>query len=195
MTKRVSILVAALAVSVALFYGFDNIEAEEAPGKAIYQMRCAACHGLGLEKLVGKPKVNEENRDYLIERINIGNAAVGMPAFKDILSKEEINMIVDYMLPELERMAAEPVVEDTGIYKSARLSYKLEEVVSDLDIPWGMTWLPNGEMLITEREGQLLRVSDGVTYEVAGLPEVVTGEQAGVFDIELHPKYEDNGWI
>jgi glucose/arabinose dehydrogenase len=59
-----------------------------------------------------------------------------------------------------------------------------------------MAWLPTGEMLITERSGELLIFSDGQLSEpIAGLPEIWANSQGGLLDIELHPNYEENGWI
>lgn len=64
-------------------------------------------------------------------------------------------------------------------------------------IPWGMDWLPNGDMLITIRSGELLIVKQGsnLTKEISGLPELVTGGQGGLLDVVVHPDYENNGWI
>ena len=63
-------------------------------------------------------------------------------------------------------------------------------------IPWGMTWLPNGDMLVTDRSGKLLRVRDGnLIAEISGVPEVMARSQGGLLDIEVHPDYESNGWI
>jgi len=63
-------------------------------------------------------------------------------------------------------------------------------------IPWGMTWLPSGEMLVTDRSGKLLRVEEGeLVAEITGVPEVYNRGQGGLLDIALHPDYESNGWI
>ena len=40
-------------------------------------------------------------------------------------------------------------------------SYSLETVASDIQIPWGMTWLPDGSMLVTEKSGILYQVKNG----------------------------------
>ncbi len=74
-------------------------------------------------------------------------------------------------------------------------NYTTEIVVPDLQIPWGMTWLPDGSMLITEKSGELIRFKDGTKTLIANVPEVYNRNQGGLLDIELHPKYEKNGWI
>ena len=70
-------------------------------------------------------------------------------------------------------------------------------VVDGLEHPWSMAWLPNGDMLITERPGRLRRVSNGVLdpTPIAGVPDVLALRQGGLLDIALHPQFEDNGLI
>ncbi|MBC2839255.1 PQQ-dependent sugar dehydrogenase [Robiginitalea sp. SC105] len=70
-----------------------------------------------------------------------------------------------------------------------------ELLVPDLDIPWGMAFLPDGSLLITEKAGRLLRFKDGTRNEISGVPEVYNRGQGGLLDIELHPDYGSNGWI
>lgn len=76
-------------------------------------------------------------------------------------------------------------------------NYTIETVVSDIAVPWGMVWLPGGEMLITNRSGELRVFSDGKLRQepVKGLPEVKVMGQGGLLDIALHPSYKENGWI
>ncbi|WP_396603265.1 PQQ-dependent sugar dehydrogenase [Algibacter sp. R77976] len=75
------------------------------------------------------------------------------------------------------------------------LSYTAELVVPDLSIPWGMAFLPDGSMLITEKSGELIHFKDGVKTHIEGVPEVYLRGQGGFLDIETHPDYENNGWI
>lgn len=74
-------------------------------------------------------------------------------------------------------------------------NYTLETVVSGIQIPWGMTWLPDGKMLVTEKTGILYQVKDGVKTEIKNLPKVYNRGQGGLLDIVLHPDYAKNGWI
>jgi len=74
--------------------------------------------------------------------------------------------------------------------------YRYEKVVDGIAIPWGMTWLPDGDLLVTDRSGTLHRVSDGeVSAPLSGVPEVYLNGQSGLLDIELHPDYATNGWL
>lgn len=74
-------------------------------------------------------------------------------------------------------------------------TYTTMMVVPDLEIPWAMTWLPDGSMLITEKKGSLLHVKDGIKTNIKNMPEVYFRGQGGLLDIALHPKYETNDWI
>jgi glucose/arabinose dehydrogenase len=74
-------------------------------------------------------------------------------------------------------------------------NYTLETVVSDIPIPWGMTWLPDGSMLVTEKSGVLFHIKNGIKTEIKNVPKVYTRGQGGLLDIALHPNYGKNGWI
>ena len=69
--------------------------------------------------------------------------------------------------------------------------------IATLDEPWAMTFLPGGDMLITEKPGRLLIVSaDGKRRTpVSGVPKVAYGGQGGLADVILHPDYANNGYV
>jgi glucose/arabinose dehydrogenase len=75
------------------------------------------------------------------------------------------------------------------------INYTSELVVADLNIPWGMTFLPDGSMLITEKTGELILFKDGKKNLVAGVPDIYVRGQGGFLDIKTHPDYKNNGWI
>ncbi len=75
--------------------------------------------------------------------------------------------------------------------------FKVETVVSGLEHPWGMAFLPDGRILVTERPGRLRIVERGklLAEPVKGLPPIEAVGQGGLLDIALHPDYQNNGWI
>ncbi|MEZ4875310.1 MAG: PQQ-dependent sugar dehydrogenase [Flavobacteriaceae bacterium] len=73
--------------------------------------------------------------------------------------------------------------------------YTIETVVDGLNNPWGMTWLPDGSMLITEKSGELIHFANGVKTQIKNVPKVYNRGQGGLMDIVLHPDYGNNGWI
>jgi len=66
--------------------------------------------------------------------------------------------------------------------------------ISKFNEPWAMTFLPDGSLLVTEKRGKLIRVTQsGETFEtIGGLPNVAYGGQGGLGDIVLHPDYTSN---
>ncbi|MGQ7275631.1 PQQ-dependent sugar dehydrogenase [Marinobacter sp. V034] len=88
--------------------------------------------------------------------------------------------------------AALPVVADT--LSSDHQRYQVQTIADGLDYPWSITFLPNGEALVTERAGQLRRLVDNQLQEapVSGVPEVAVGGQGGLFDVIADPDFADN---
>ena len=82
-----------------------------------------------------------------------------------------------------------------SISKPAKELYKLELIVGDLANPWGMAFLPDGSILISEKSGTLILFKEGERKRISNPPKSVVIGQGGLMDIELHPNYEENGWI
>ena len=76
----------------------------------------------------------------------------------------------------------------------AEKGFRAATVVQGLEHPWGLAWLPNGDLLVTERTGRLRRVRDGrlMPEPITGLPGVFNRGQGGLLDISLHPRFRDN---
>lgn len=71
---------------------------------------------------------------------------------------------------------------------------RVTTVVDGLEHPWGMAFLPDGSILVTERPGRLRVVRDGTLEPsaVSGVPEVWAQGQGGLLDVALHPDFERN---
>ncbi|WP_255093192.1 PQQ-dependent sugar dehydrogenase [Synechococcus sp. J7-Johnson] len=67
-------------------------------------------------------------------------------------------------------------------------------LVRGLEHPWGMAWLPNGDLLITERPGRLRLVREGVLdpRPISGLPPLLVLGQGGLLDVAVHPRFASN---
>ncbi|MGB4247525.1 MAG: PQQ-dependent sugar dehydrogenase [Pseudohongiellaceae bacterium] len=84
----------------------------------------------------------------------------------------------------------------TAALAQSQPGFRTEVVAEGIDVPWGMTWLPNGDMLVTNRGGQLYRVRNGqVSAPLGGVPEVHVNGQGGLLDIVAHPNHVENGWL
>lgn len=90
------------------------------------------------------------------------------------------------------------VQAQSDLQRTALQDFRVVTVVDGLEVPWSMAWLPNGDMLVTERAGRLRIVRDGnlLPDAVPGVPEVfTTGGQAGLFDVLPHPDFADNQYL
>lgn len=74
-------------------------------------------------------------------------------------------------------------------------NYTFETVASGIQNPWGMAWLPDGTMLVTEKSGILYHIKNGLKTQIKNVPTVYNRGQGGLLDIVLHPDYAKNGWI
>lgn len=83
------------------------------------------------------------------------------------------------------------------VTETEKMSVKVDTLFSEFQNPWGMTWLNEGRMLVTERKGEILIFKDDAYtgQKVQGLPAVYSNGQAGLLDITTHPNYAQNGWI
>ncbi|MCZ6656750.1 MAG: PQQ-dependent sugar dehydrogenase [Gammaproteobacteria bacterium] len=83
------------------------------------------------------------------------------------------------------------------LISSSTVAYQFNVIAEDLDFPWSIAFLPNGDLLVTELGGNLRRVSlEGeVSEPIAGVPVVYRMSQGGLFDVLLHPDFERNQTI
>lgn len=75
---------------------------------------------------------------------------------------------------------------------------RVVSVTQGLENPWGLAFLPDGRMLVTERPGRLRVIGKDGKLDpapVAGLPRVDPQGQGGLLDVALHPQYAANSWI
>lgn len=72
------------------------------------------------------------------------------------------------------------------------MNYSYEIVIDGIDIPWGMAFINQDELLVTEQAGTLYYVKNGEKKEVTGLPPVYFRGQGGLLDVALHPDFSKN---
>src|SRR5918998_1635760 len=81
--------------------------------------------------------------------------------------------------------------------RSTELTNRVTTVARGLNHPWGLEFLPDGRMLVTERSGQLRIVSANgqLSAPLKGVPEVVARGQGGLLDVALDPRFAENRTI
>jgi len=104
-----------------------------------------------------------------------------------------------------ETQAAAPISQQTatnnqactlvenGFGSPGKVNVRAEEVVTGLEVPWGIAFLPNRDMLVTERPGRVRLVRDGklVSQPVATINVTDSGED-GLLGIATHPNFAEN---
>ncbi|MCP4993647.1 MAG: PQQ-dependent sugar dehydrogenase [Gammaproteobacteria bacterium] len=75
--------------------------------------------------------------------------------------------------------------------------FQVVKIVDGLEHPWGMAFLPDGRILVTERPGRLRIVEQGRLdpQPISGLPSIAAEGQGGLLDVVLHPDYQNSGWL
>lgn len=95
-------------------------------------------------------------------------------------------------------VAGNVTAQDAGEFRrSAYHDYRIVTVADGLVNPWSMAFLPNGDILVTERPGRLRIIRDGelLATPVPGVPEVYATGQGGLLDVVLHPDFGTNKLI
>jgi len=88
--------------------------------------------------------------------------------------------------------------ERSAVFNSDKHAFRVATLLTGLENPWSMAFLPDGRMLVTERAGRMRLVGADfklLPQPVPGLPEVTAHGQGGLFDVVLHPQYAQNGWV
>lgn len=104
-----------------------------------------------------------------------------------------LNLAISCLLVTTAATAA----AQSDIYYAAHHDYRVVTVAEGLVHPWSMAWLPNGDMLITEKPGRLRIIRDGqlLPEAIPGTPEVFYEGQGGLFDVLPHPDFNENRWV
>ena len=93
--------------------------------------------------------------------------------------------------------SAAAVTAQGPVFETNAQKIRVVTIAGGLTNPWGLEFLPNGDLLVTERSGRLRLIRDGVLQPepIAGVPEVRYRNHGGLLDVELHPKFAENSLI
>ncbi|MBS1708025.1 MAG: PQQ-dependent sugar dehydrogenase [Armatimonadetes bacterium] len=172
----------------------------------MYEENCGKCHGMQAQGGSAKSLVNLDKFDQkwdvpFFNTIKKGNKDWGMDEFGATHSDEEVWSLVVH-IRELQHQGLRnqgwAPKESGGVISSKYHKYKVETVVEDpsLRLPWCLSWLPDGKMLVTNRSGALNVFVNGKRIgSITGLPKLVELGQGGLMDAIPHPDYAKNGWL
>ena len=168
-------------------------------GKAAinYKNLCGSCHGEKMDAFVDRTWKHGSTTDNLFKGIKQGYSDKGMPAFESIIPDDQIVALSDYIAGGINRLKQYnfgTALPTSNVFTSEDQNIKLDTIVKGVASPWGFTFLPSGEILMTEKSGKIYRV-DKSMHLISGLPEVLAEGQGGLLDIILHPNFKKNQLI
>jgi aldose sugar dehydrogenase len=191
--------------------------------QVIYAALCANCHGQSFEGNRAPTMLDDvwahggEDAD-LVRSIRDGWPLNEMPGFGAVLSDVEIRGMV-VLIREVRggrairgariggagrggrgRGGFQPPQmsnPDGRIVESQLETFKIERVAADLQTPWGIAFLPDGRLIVTERPGRIriIEPGKGIVDTITGVPPIWLQQDGGLFDIAVHPDYARTGWI
>ncbi len=216
--KKIALGLLALAViGAGIGYYLFTTRDQREPSLVAFNAECAACHGRALEGTDQGPALVDVDLKYgdsteeLIRVIRDGVPGTTMPGMDGEMTPQLIKALALYVserrqkyLPIAQSYQLEPV--ETRVVQSQHHSFTLERVTALQSRPYSLDVLPDGTVLIAEKDRGLSLVSvDGVQGPlIADTPEVwgtlMTFQGAwlnlgSMLDVELHPDYVQNGWV
>ena len=198
MTRFLLILGAALGIVAMCASRIDRVADDQVSSSAptSYTQFCSSCHGPKGRDFVWRTwKLGSTAED--IERvIRGGYELLGMPAYGDVMDDEAVAELTAYVL---ERAATERSFkpEAPAVTVTDDLTVRANVLVDGLETPWGMDFLNDTTLLITEREGRIWHCEAGRMTEVTGGPtDIHLRGQGGLLDV-MHWKDPESGteWV
>lgn len=188
---------------------------------AQYQDNCSLCHGENLEGAAqGVPLRGElrhgDSMAELTGSIRNGYDSSGMPSWRDTLEPAQIRNIALFILESRANVNYEtsnfemPLSIPDAVFESELHNFRLETVASNLEpLPFSIEPLPDGRLLLTEktRGVSIIAANGEQSALIQGTPQAyddiyrlstrldIERGMGWLFDIVLHPNYEENGWI
>lgn len=160
-----------------------------------YRNFCGGCHGEKMDAFVDRQWKHGNKKEDLVKAIKHGYANEGMPSFDSAFTDVEIKDLADYILKGIKNVDRYTASDKpkSNIFKTETMTIRLDTVAKGMDVPWGMAFLPNQELLVTDRNGKFYRVGkDKSLQAIQGLPALLNKGQGGLMDVVLDPNFAQN---
>ena len=195
---------ASLAAAAAAPQAPGARSAGPSPGAVLWVDQCAGCHGTGVSagrapNLFDEAWLNRVDDTRMTAAIKTGLRDTEMPAFGSSLNDQQIFQLIQHIRTQTAATRPRPDFvsnPDGVVVRSAKQIFRMELVANGLMTPWALAFLPDGRMLVSERDGRLRLVDHGTLSEpVKGTPTAHVQQDGGYLDLEVHPDYSRNRWI
>lgn len=191
-----------LALGSVLFLtglNFSNVPGNTPPEtpETTFKTLCSSCHG-DVQAFVDRKWKHGTTKPELMASITHGYPDFGMPAWEHTLKPEQIEGIAQLIQTSIEKgnrysFASKP---KSNVFKTEAFTAKLDTVAAGLSNPWGLAFLPEGKLLVADRNGKIYLVEKNQQKtEVTGGPSVLAEGQGGLLDVVLHPDFAKNHWV
>ena len=198
---RIPTLILTLLVAVSFNANAQN-RTGEGEVRELYDTSCSGCHGLDLAGGSGASLIDDEwlhgsSDDAVAAAIRNGVPDTEMVAWSSVLNEKQIRSMVIFLREMKMKSRQEQLLADLEgeEVSAAGLRYTLEEVGRGDDVLWSIAFLPDGSLLVTQRDGVLWQFENRERTKIEGIPEVWQRGQGGLFEVSPHPDFADNGWI
>jgi aldose sugar dehydrogenase len=174
-------------------------------GAALFTATCSGCHGT--TELTGRAPwlfdqkwLDGTDDEKIATTVRKGVPEKGMVGFTpEQLSDPQIFQLIAYIRTATANLKPKPTYvadPDGHVVSSEKQAFKMEVLSRDVNTPFGLAFLPDGRLLITERNGTL-RVLDKnkLSEPIKGTPKPHVQQDGGFLDVTVHPQYAKNGWI
>lgn len=170
-------------------------------GGKLYGLYCGQCHGENMEGGTGSSFMDGiwrygDKRHFKFRNIKFGIESAGMPPWKDAMTDEQIDAVLEFILENETRIGVEPPSPPTHI-SSEHYEIRVETIVEEMRDPWSIAFIDEHRALVTEVQGSLKWLIDDRLSEhaIQGTPAVNSNVQGGLLDVAVDPGYAENGWV
>ncbi|VUD59415.1 Aldose sugar dehydrogenase YliI [Thalassocella blandensis] len=189
-----------LALQVPLFCQYASAQSLKGEGKAadIFLKNCSTCHGNQMQGGMAKSLLDDQwqtdgSDEALADAIRNGLTSAGMPAWKNSLSEEDIRSLVILIREQRskadhssQKTSDRPKNDETRITTKLH-HYKTQVAGKGDETLWAIDFLPDGSMLVTQKDGVLWRFHKGKRTQIKDTPKVWFHRQGGLLDVMVHP--------
>jgi len=176
------------------------------PAAALFTATCSGCHGT--PELTGRAPylfdqkwLDGTDDDKIAATVRRGVPDKGMVGFTpEQLSDQQVFQLIAYIRTATANLKPKPTYvadPDGKEITSEKQAFKIEVLTREVNTPFGLAFLPDGRLLVTERNGSLriLDKNNKISEPVKGTPKPHVQQDGGFLDVTVHPQYAKNGWI